>query len=61
MDNKKIVDELQNLNKTIKDLFTFLLCKEGYTKEQIRGIFGKIDNNRITKISAGLKNKNNKQ
>ncbi|MFA5831132.1 MAG: hypothetical protein WC878_04875 [Candidatus Paceibacterota bacterium] len=57
MDDKKIVEELQNLNKTIKDLFIFLLCKEGYTKEQIRGIFGKIDNNKVTKIGVGIKGK----
>lgn len=60
MENKEIVKELQALNKTVKELFLFLLCRESYSKSQIREIFGKVDNNKITKIRSGLEkiNKN---
>lgn len=56
MDNKiKIIDELKKLNETTKDLFIFLLCKDGFGQKEIRSVFGKIDNARITKIMAGIK------
>lgn len=60
MENKEIIKELQALDKTIKELFLFLLCRENYNKSQIREIFGKVDNNKITKIRSGLEkiNKN---
>ncbi len=54
MEQNKIVKQLDVLNKTINDVFLFLLCREGYTSDQIRGIFGKVDNNRIAKIRSGL-------
>ena len=53
----KILEELKNVNKTISDLLLFQLCQAGYSKEQIRDIVGTIDNNRLTKIRAGRKNK----
>ncbi len=58
MENK-IIEELQKLNDTTKDLFIFLLCKEGFGQKEIRSVFGKIDNSRITKIMSGIK-KNDK-
>ena len=57
MDNK-IIDELKKLNETTKDLFIFLLCKEGFSQKEIRSVFGKIDNARITKIKSGIKKAN---
>ena len=54
----KIIEELKKLNETTKDLFIFLLCKEGFGQKEIRSVFGKIDNARITKINAGLKRVN---
>ena len=57
MDNK-IIDELKKLNETTKDLFIFLLCKEGFGQKEIRSVFGKIDNARITKIKSGIKKAN---
>jgi len=60
MESKELIKELKSLNKTIKDQFIFLLCREGYTKEQIRIIIGSIDNTRITQISSGLKKINKK-
>lgn len=66
MENK-IIEELKKLNDTTKDLFIFLLCKEGFGQKEIRSVFGKIDNARITKIMAGIKKvgiqkmKNNKK
>ena len=57
MDNK-IIDELKKLNETTKDLFIFLLCKEGFGQKEIRSVFGKIDNARITKIKSGIKKVN---
>jgi hypothetical protein len=55
MENTKILKELQDINKTIKEMFIFLLCREGYSQAQIRNIFGKIDNTKITKVGAGVK------
>lgn len=57
--DQKILEQLEQLNKNINDIFLFLLSKEGYTKDQIRLIFGSLDNNRATKIKAGLKNRKN--
>ncbi len=57
MDNK-ICNELKKLNETTKDLFIFLLCKEGFGQKEIRSVFGEIDNTRITKIAAGIKKAN---
>lgn len=57
MDNK-IFNELKKLNETTKDLFLFLLCKEGFGQKEIRSVFGKVDNSRITKISSGIKRAN---
>ena len=55
MENNKISEELKKLNETTKDLFIFLLCKEGFGQKEIRSVFGKIDNARITKINSGIK------
>lgn len=55
MENNKLLDELKSQNQLLKDLFIFSLCKEGYNDAEIRAIFGKVDNNRIRKISSGLK------
>lgn len=57
MDNR-IIEELKKLNDTMKDLFLFLLCKEGFGQKEIRSVFGKVDNSRITKISSGIKKAN---
>lgn len=54
--DEKIIRQLESLNKNIADLFLFLLCKEGYTKDQIRAILGKADNNRISAMRSGLRN-----
>lgn len=59
--NEKFLKELQDINKTIKDIFIFLLCCEGYTQGQIRKVFGKIDNAKITKIKSGIKKDNIKE
>jgi len=58
MENNKISEELKKLNGTTKDIFIFLLCREGFGQKEIRSVFGKIDNGRITKISAGIKRVN---
>ncbi len=58
MENKEIIKELKCLNKIIKDLFIFLLCREDYTQGQIRAVLGKVNNTRITQISSGLKKAN---
>lgn len=55
----KIVEQLDRLNKTLNDLFLFLLCKEGYSTEQIRAVVGKADNNRLALIRSGLSKKKN--
>lgn len=57
MENK-IFEELKKLNETTKDLFIFLMCKEGFGQREIRSVFGKIDCARITKISTGIKKVN---
>ncbi|MDD2753336.1 MAG: hypothetical protein PHT44_01895 [Candidatus Portnoybacteria bacterium] len=54
MDNK-IINELKNLNEVVKDLFIFLMCREGFGQKEIRTVFGKIDCARITKIASGIK------
>lgn len=54
MENK-IFDELKKLNETTKDMFIFLMCKEGFGQKEIRTVFGKIDCARITKINSGIK------
>lgn len=59
IENKQIIKQLEELNKSGSDLFLFLLCKEGYTNEQIRNVVGSIDNNRLTKIRNGLNKKTN--
>jgi len=56
--DQEILSQLKNLNKVVSDLLLFQLCQAGYSKEQIREIVGSIDNNRLTKIRAGLKDKN---
>ncbi len=53
--NKLILDELRKQNQFFKEIFIFLLSREGYSDPQIRGVIGSVDNNRITKIRAGLK------
>lgn len=55
MEDKKILEELKKQNQFFKDLIVFLLSKERYSDSQIREIVGKVDNNRIRKISAGIK------
>jgi hypothetical protein len=55
MENKEIVKELKCLNKIIKDLFIFLLCREDYTQGRIRAVLGKVNNTRITQIGSGIK------
>ncbi len=57
MENK-IIDELKKLNETTKDLLIFLLCREGFGQKEVRSVFGKIGNSRITKIAAGIKKAN---
>ena len=56
--DNKITEELKKLNDTMKDLFIFLLCRDGFGQKEIRSVFGKIDNARITKINAGIKRVN---
>jgi len=60
MENKEIITELKNLNKVVKDMSIFLLCREGYTQNQIRKVFGRVDNTRVTQIGSGLKKVNKK-
>jgi len=60
MENIKIFEEIKNQNQLLKDLFVFMLCREGYNDSEIRSILGKIDNNRIRKIGSGLKRVNKK-
>lgn len=54
---KQVFQELKSTNKLLSSVLIFLLAREGYSDVQIRSIFGKMDNNRIRQLSAGLKNK----
>lgn len=53
--NQPILEELKIANKTLSNILIFLLVKEGFGQKEIRPIFGKIDNARITKINSGIK------
>ena len=55
--NNQILQELKATNKLLSDIFIFLLAREGYTKPQIRTVFGKMDNDRVRRVIVGLKNK----
>lgn len=55
--NQQALQELKVTNKILSNILIFLLAREGYSDPQIRAVFGKMDNNRIRQLSAGLKNK----
>ncbi|OGZ05934.1 MAG: hypothetical protein A2845_03990 [Candidatus Lloydbacteria bacterium RIFCSPHIGHO2_01_FULL_49_22] len=52
---KEILEQIKYQNSQLRDIFIFLLSREGYNDSEIRAIVGSVDNNKIRKISAGLK------
>jgi hypothetical protein len=54
MDNDKLLREIQNLNKTLTDMFIFQLCAQGYSYDQVRKVVGKVSNGKIADIRNGL-------
>ena len=52
--NKEIYRRLDAITETLKDLLILELGKAGFTGPEIRKVLGKIDNNRLFRITAVL-------
>ena len=51
----KSSSEIQKIEELLKDLFILELGRSGFGRGEIRGVLGKIDNTRISRILSTLK------
>ncbi len=53
----KPIDGNRDNNILLRKLFIFELLKAGFTGPQVRKVVGPVDNNLLSSLSAGFKNK----
>lgn len=53
--NSSAQSELAEIKKSVDRLALIELCKGGATRDEIRDVMGKVDNNLLSKINKALK------